>query len=86
MKKKILADLTQEDDGTVTDRTQTFAWTIQDEAIHRGVNFAEVKSLEYQMLMHDEGMTFEAVLKNAYQEGFLHGFEHKFDNTNYEEK
>lgn len=61
-------------------------WTLLDEAIHRGVNFAEVKSLEYQMLMHDEGMTFEAVLKNAYQEGFLHGFEHKFDQTNYEEK
>jgi hypothetical protein len=25
-------------------------------------------------------------LKNAYIEGFIHGFEHKFDNTNYEEK
>ena len=65
---------------------QKIKWTIQDEAIHRGMNFADAKGSEYQMLVNDEGMSFHAVLKNAYQEGFLHGFEHKFDQTNYEEK
>lgn len=86
MKTKILADLTQEDDGTITDRTQTFAWTIQDEAIHRGNNYAEHNLEIVADLRREQGMTMYAVLKNAYQEGFLHGFEHKFDNTNYEEK
>lgn len=62
------------------------AWTINDEAIHRGVNYAGDKLETVMMLMRDEGMPLHAVLKHAYQEGFLHGFEHKFDNTNYEEK
>ena len=61
-----------------------FKWTLLDEAIHRGVNYAEhteqrLKELDWRPPMH-------ALLKNAYQEGFLHGFEHKFDDTNYEEK
>lgn len=86
MKKKILADLTQEDDGTIFDRTHTFAWTLLDEAIHRGANYAEANLDSIALLRKEEGMTMFAVLKNAYQEGFLHGFEHKFDNTNYEEK
>jgi hypothetical protein len=60
-------------------------WSINDEAIHRGVNYADFWIAETKELMR-EGMSLEAVLKNAYQEGFLHGFEHKFDQTNYEEK
>ena len=63
-----------------------FSWTIQDEAIHRGVNYADVNMPILLELRKDEGITIHAMLKNAYQEGFLHGFEHKFDNTNYEEK
>ena len=61
-------------------------WTIQDEAIHRGTNYASDKREEFILLMREEGVPLHAVLKNAYQEGFLHGFEHKFDQTNYEEK
>ena len=60
-------------------------WSIQDEAIHRGVNYAKAKHEITQELMR-EGARLQAVLKQAYQEGFLHGFEHKFDQTNYEEK
>jgi len=60
------------------------AWTIQDEAIHRGNNYAEVTEPMLKEIMKDEHISVHAMLKNAYQEGFLHGFEHKFDNTNYE--
>lgn len=61
-----------------------FIWTVQDEAIHRGNNYANsaeetLKQLDWKPPMH-------SLLKNAYQEGFLHGFEHKFDETHYEEK
>jgi hypothetical protein len=61
-----------------------FKWTVADEAIHRGVNYAN----EWEQIIKTElrGISIHAMLKNAYQEGFLHGFEHKFDNTNYEEK
>jgi hypothetical protein len=61
-------------------------WTINDEAIHRAMNFASQNIHLVKEVMRDEGLSFHAVLKNAYQEGFLHGFEHKFDQTNYEEK
>jgi hypothetical protein len=61
-------------------------WSIQDEAIHRGNNYAECWAKDIKELMRDEGVSMHAILKNAYQEGFLHGFEHKFDQTNYEEK
>jgi len=60
-------------------------WSIQDEAIHRGYNYGVAKHEIIKELLR-EGASIEAVLKNAYQEGFLHGFEHKFDQTNYEEK
>jgi hypothetical protein len=63
-----------------------YKWSIQDEAIHRGNNYADANDDIMVDLMRTDGMSFHAVLKNAYQEGFLHGFEHKFDNTNYEEK
>jgi hypothetical protein len=61
-----------------------FKWTVADEAIHRGVNYAD----EWEPMIRSElrGISIHAILKNAYQEGFLHGFEHKFDQTNYEEK
>ena len=81
----MLVDLTQEDDGTITDASRVVPWTIQDEAIHRGYNYSEDKYEITQELMR-EGASLKAVLKQAYQEGFLHGFQHKFDNTNYEEK
>jgi hypothetical protein len=61
------------------------AWSINDEAIHRGYNYGVTNHEIIKELMR-EGVSIEVVLKNAYQEGFLHGFEHKFDQTNYEEK
>ena len=61
-------------------------WTVADEAIHRGNNYASANLEIVTMLRQDEGMSLHAVMKQAYTEGFLHGFEHKFDQTNYEEK
>jgi hypothetical protein len=61
-------------------------WSIHDEASHRGFNYAEKWIEETKMLLRDEGMTLHSVMKTAYMQGFLHGFEHKFDQTNYEEK
>ena len=61
-------------------------WTVADEAIHRGMNYAKANEEIMRESMRFEGATLHAILKNAYQEGFLHGFEHKFDQTNYEEK
>ena len=84
MKRKTLVDLTQEPDGTITDTSVNTAWSIQDEAIHRGNNYAEVTEPMLKELMKDEHISVHAMLKNAYQEGFLHGFAHKFDDTNYE--
>ena len=60
------------------------AWTVQDEAIHRGMNYSDhtmkiLMNQDWKPLLH-------TLLKEAYQQGFLHGFEHKFDDTNYEEK
>ena len=60
-------------------------WSIYDEAIHRGVNYANVTEKLIADLRND-GMTMHGILKTAYMEGFIHGFEHKFDQTNYEEK
>ena len=59
------------------------AWTVQDEAIHRGNNYAEHMEKQITALRED-GVTMYALLKTAYQEGFLHGFEHKFEDTHYE--
>ena len=84
MKRKILVDLTQEPDGTITNVSIERPWSIQDEAIHRGNNYAEVTEPMLKELMKDEHISVHAMLKNAYQEGFLHGFAHKFDDTNYE--
>ena len=61
-------------------------WTINDEAIHRGNNYAEQHAKLNQDAVRYKEATMHAVLKNAYQEGFLHGFAHMFDNTNYEEQ
>jgi len=66
--------------------TKYSAWTINDEAIHRGGNYADANLEIIAELRKEKNMTMYAILKNAYQEGFLHGFEHKFDQTNYEEK
>ena len=60
-------------------------WTLRDEAIHRGHNYAEEVADEMAQAMR-EGMNFHAVIKQAFEDGFLTGFAHKFDNTNYEEK
>ena len=60
------------------------AWSIQDEAIHRGYNYAD--HIEKQLTaLREDGVTMHALLKNAFTDGFLYGFEHKFDNTNYEQ-
>jgi hypothetical protein len=61
-------------------------WTIADEAIHRGNNYAQQHAKAHLDAVRYKEATMHAILKNAYQEGFLHGFEHKFDQTNYEEK
>jgi hypothetical protein len=62
-------------------------WSINDEAIHRGVNYANyMEKILKENPDEFGGKPVHALLKNAYQEGFLHGFEHKFDQTNYEEK
>lgn len=66
--------------------TKALNWTVVDEAIHRGYNFATANEKMLRDSMQDEGTSLHAVLKHAYQTGFVHGFEHKFDNTNYEEK
>ena len=60
-------------------------WSVNDEAIHRGTNYATAKYAIVKELLN-EGASLEGIIKQAYQEGFLHGFEHKFDQTNYEEK
>jgi hypothetical protein len=60
-------------------------WSVQDEAIHRGTNYATAKYDIVKELLN-EGASLSGILKQAYQEGFLHGFGHKFDQTNYEEK
>ena len=66
--------------------TKYSAWTLYDEATHRGGNYADHWIAETKELMQDEGMTLHSVMKQAYLQGFIHGFEHKFDQTNYEEK
>jgi hypothetical protein len=60
-------------------------WSINDEAIKRAYDYA-INKYEITKELLDEGASLKAVIKQAYQEGFLHGFEHKFDQTNYEEK
>jgi hypothetical protein len=84
MKTKTLVDITQEDDGTITDKTSTYPWTVADEAIHRGANYAEHNLETVSLLRKEQGMTMFAILKNAYQEGFMHGFTHRFDDHSYE--
>ena len=61
------------------------AWSINDEAIHRGHNYAEQHAKAHLDAVRYKEATMHAILRNAYQEGFLHGFEHKFDDTNYEQ-
>ena len=65
--------------------TYSGGWTINDEAIHRGFNYAEQHAKAHQDLVRYKDATVHAVLKNAYQEGFLHGIAHKVDDVNYEE-
>jgi len=60
-------------------------WSIRYEAIHRGYNYAEEVSDEMAQAMR-EGMNFHAVIKQAFEDGFLTGFAHKFDEHNYEEQ
>jgi hypothetical protein len=67
-------------------KPSTYPWTVADEAIHRGANYAEANLEIVATLRREEAMTMFAVLKNAYQEGFMHGFAHKFDDHGYEEK
>jgi hypothetical protein len=69
----------------INERDEKFQWSVQDEAIHRGTNYAQAKH-EISKELWMEGASLEGIIKQAYQEGFLHGFEHKFDQTNYEEK
>lgn len=66
-------------------QNQTY-WTVLDEAIHRGNNYAQQHAKAHLDAVRYREATMHAILKNAYQEGFLHGFEHKFEQHNYEEK
>ena len=61
------------------------AWSIRDEATHRGVKYTEEVYDEVVQSIR-EGMSFHAVIKQAFEDGFLNGFTHKFDDNNYEEK
>jgi hypothetical protein len=70
----------------INEKEERTKWSINDEAIHRGYNYAEKHAKAHQDLVRYKEATVHALLKNAYQEGFLHGFAHKFDQTNYEEK
>jgi hypothetical protein len=67
-----------------TFNTYNGKWSINDEAIHRGVNYADIWVKRYNE--QDFQVPMYAKLKQAYEMGFIHGFEHKFDQTNYEEK
>jgi hypothetical protein len=58
--------------------------TIQDEARNQGYAYGYEKH-EIIKELWMQGASLEGILKQAYQEGFLKGFAHKFDNTNYEE-
>jgi hypothetical protein len=49
------------------------------------MNYAEEVSDEMAQAMR-EGMNFHALIKQAFEDGFLNGFEHKFDEHNYEEQ
>jgi hypothetical protein len=47
-------------------------WTIADEAISRGYDYAEVMVKQVNELRAD-GVTLRSIIKQAYQEGFLAG-------------
>ena len=47
--------------------------TIQNEAIKRGNAYADKEEETVEMLRHDEGVSLHAIIKNAYQDGFLKG-------------
>ena len=47
-----------------------WVWTVQDEAIHRGNNYADANLAQIIELRKDEGMSLFAVLKNAYRSDF----------------
>jgi hypothetical protein len=70
----------------INEKEERTKWSLYDEANHRGYNYAEHWLDETKVLIQDEGMTLHSVMKQAYLQGFIHGFEHKFDQTNYEEK
>ena len=70
----------------INDKEERTKWSINNEAIYRSNNYAQANLEIVDTLRREEGMTLSAVLKNAYQEGFLHGFAHKFDEHNYEEQ
>jgi len=75
-----------EDSGMAELTKYHYKWTLADEAIHRGNNYAEKHAKAHLDAVRYKEATMYAILKNAYQEGFMHGFEHKFDDNNYEEK
>ena len=51
--------------------------TLLDRARIQGHNFADDWEERIQMLIDDEGMSIHAILKNAYQMGFMGGFTYK---------
>jgi hypothetical protein len=70
----------------INEKEERSKWSLYDEASHRGGNYADANLEIIAELRKEKNITMYALLKNAYQEGFLHGFAHKFDQTNYEEK
>ena len=51
--------------------------TMLDRARIQGHNFADDWEERIQMLIDDEGMSIHAVLKNAFQHGYMAGFTYK---------
>lgn len=55
----------------------TKAITVYDQAIFSAIKYTDKNEEVFKMLMRDEGFTFNGVIKNSYQEGFLAGFAYR---------
>lgn len=51
--------------------------TMLDRARIKAHDFADKYEDSFVMLRQDEGMSIHAILKNAYQNGFLDGFKYR---------
>lgn len=51
--------------------------TLLDIARIQAHNYADNQEEIVEMLQHDEGVSLHAILKNAYQQGFMGGFTYR---------